>query len=364
MWISGAEVRMKSSFDAAIQSAYGFGAGDELSNLAALFSDAALDQYHLAIRAGLDPASEAFVDVAWIDKRPIAYLDPKKAGAELGDMLVIVEQHDRSGSTLRRACIFEVKMSPKANVPPVPVTPGGDSTDNQFRILCDWPTLYGLKATSGNRSFLLQNVVTRPGAGRGGVLAQAWYAAVKPTPESSLPVCEPWVVAPAICGARFNHTLGDALTACLLATPIENPKGTLTDVGRDFVEPTSAVDRPGWDHLVKEIIKVTCRYQLPPHYFGKYPGVRYRSRRTAKAGSAILLALAPAAFWHSFIGSLLAILVLLAVAMVTLRPWRSERHDAREMPEDNLFPVVFFTIRHSEPMDFGDRPVDGEDRLY
>ena len=94
MWTATAGQDLKTAFDDAIEVAYGNGRSDELENLANLFGDVAIDNYQKALYKGLASGSSAYVDIAWIDKRPIAKLSKDSKGAELGDMMLVVHQSD------------------------------------------------------------------------------------------------------------------------------------------------------------------------------------------------------------------------------------------------------------------------------
>ena len=288
MWTSTASTSLKKGFDDAIEIAYGNGQSGELENLSDLFSPRALDGYQQALLTGLDALSDASIDVAWIDKRPIAKLTKNGAGAELGDMMLVVHERDSVGFILKsRACLLEVKQSPDDPIPPVPVT-DGKSTKNQFEILSKWPTLYGLKATGTNRTYLLQNVTTHPSATIGGVIAQAWYVAVKPKSKTSVPTAKPWMVAPAVLDANFEHTLGDLFQACAQGSSLYHSVTKDVGVGREFSRELRLQNPPSWDALINAIISVCERYTLPEHLFGPSPGKRYlRSYRPPIASFAI-----------------------------------------------------------------------------
>ncbi|UGQ47313.1 hypothetical protein [Massilia endophytica] len=133
MWIAGAQTQLKAAFDRAIEAAYGKGRGGELENLANLFSPTTIGNFQRALQAGLDGRSAATVDIAWVDKRPIAKLSPTAPGAELGDMMIVVEEYypGNSAPSASRACLLEVKQSRSQIIPPVPVTSGA-STKNQL----------------------------------------------------------------------------------------------------------------------------------------------------------------------------------------------------------------------------------------
>ena len=343
MWAATADKDLKKAFDDAIEIAYGNGRNGELENLANLFGDVALDNYQQALLKGLDGGSTAAVDVAWIDKRPIAKLSATATGAELGDMMLVVNEYDPRGLQVSRACLLEVKQSPTEAIPPVPVT-GGESTKNQFQILSTWPVLYGLKATGSNHDYLLENIITQPGAAIGGVLAQAWYVAVKP-PSATAPTPMPWMAAPATTGAPFEHTLGEIFGACARGDSLTNKKiGTPIGVGRQFEKGKTLQNPPGWDALINTIISVTNSYDLPNYYFPHRPGRRYiPGRRFAPLAAFCGLSI-PSDAIPTASGVLIGILITCVTFAI------SKRFKARKCApaQDEAFPVLFFNVHHSE----------------
>ncbi len=346
MWTATADKELKKAFDDAIEIAYGNGRNGELENLANLFGDIALDNYQQALLKGLDGGSNAAVDVAWIDKRPIAKLSATATGAELGDMMLVVHEHDPRGLQVSRACLLEVKQSPGGAIPPVPVT-GGESTRNQFQILSSWPTLYGLKATGSNRAYLLENIITQPGAATGGVLAQAWYVAVKP-PSTTAPTPMPWMAAPAAAGAPFEHTLGEIFGACARGGSLTNTKvGAPIGVGRQFEEGKTLQNPPGWDALINAIISVTIFYDLPKHYFPHRAGRRYIPGRRFAPLAAFCGLNIPSGAIPTATGVLIGILIACVAAAIFMR-----RKAGKHAPaQDDAFPVLFLNVHHSENME-------------
>ncbi|MFL0336556.1 hypothetical protein [Stenotrophomonas maltophilia] len=373
MWTSTAPKDLKASFDNAISSAYGNGSNDELSNLAKLFSDAAMRNYERGLNNALDEDSAASVGLAWIDKRPIAKLTADGPGAELGDMLLVVEEFDPRGRVSTRACIVEVKQSPSSTIPPVPVTPGGESTKNQFKILSEWPAIHGVRATGSNNSYLLENVVTQPGPKDGGVLTQAWYAAVRPKSAGAANP-HPWMVAPAIRGAEFNYTLGDLFAACAIKRPLRGPDSRPIGVGREVdLEEVSA--QPGWSELIETIIDVARRYHLPPKYFGNERRNRYQQTfSNARDRAFLMFAMpAPGSFLNIALGTAAGVVlaaITLAIAFwlvmavnearMAARAARNKRAHQDKTEGDageRKFPVIHFSIFHGEryePQVFGD----------
>jgi hypothetical protein len=346
MWTATADKDLKKAFDDAIEIAYGNGRNRELENLANLFGDVALDNYQQALLKGLDGGSTAIVDVAWIDKRPIAKLSDTATGAELGDMMLVVNEYDPRGLQISRACLLEVKQSPTEVIPPVPVT-SGQSTKNQFQILSTWPTLYGLKATGSNRDYLLENIITQPGAATGGVLAQAWYVAVKPA-SATTPTPMPWMAAPAEAGAPFEHTLGDIFGTCARGGSLTNKTiGTPIGVGREFEQGKTLQNPPGWDALINAIISVTNSYDLPEHYFPRGPGKRYiRGRRFAPFAALGGLKV-PSGAMPTASGVLIGILIACATFAIS-KLFQARK---RALAPDEAFPVLFFKVRHSENLE-------------
>ncbi|WP_414494772.1 hypothetical protein [Stenotrophomonas maltophilia] len=373
MWTSTAPKDLKASFDNAISSAYGNGSNDELSNLAKLFSDAAMRNYERGLNNALDEDSAASVGLAWIDKRPIAKLTADGPGAELGDMLLIVEEFDPQGRVSTRACIVEVKQSPSSTIPPVPVTPGSESTKNQFKILSEWPTIHGVRATGSNNSYLLENVVTQPGPKDGGVLTQAWYAAVRPKSAGAANPY-PWMVAPAIRGADFNYTLGDLFAACAIKQSLRGPDSRPIGVGRE-VDLEEVRAQPGWSELIETIIVVARRYHLPPKYFDNKKTNRYRQTYiNARDHAFLMLAMpAPGSVLNIALGTATGIVlaaITLAIAFWLVQVANDARISARAArkeiahqdksegdADERKFPVIYFSIFHGEKYDqqvFGD----------
>lgn len=361
MWTSTADVSLKKGFDDAIEASYGNGRDGELENLSDLFSPAALDGYQQALLAGLDGSSDATIDVAWIDKRPIAKLTKSGAGAELGDMMLVVHERDLAGSIRKsRACLLEVKQSPSATIPPVPVTKG-KSTENQFRILSAWPTLYGLKATGSNHTYLLQNVDTHPPVTTGGIAAHAWYVAVKPPSKSGAVTATPWMAAPAVRGVDFHHTLGDLFQACAQGNSLYHPVTKDMGVGREFARGHTLQNPPSWDALINAIISVCDKYELPEHYFGPAPGKRYlRGPVRARTSLALLAGLNGAALANTLAGVSLACsatlcaLFVLYVRRMSLSPYRNFPFGRFDYVRRALlsrrkhFPVLIFNIFHGD----------------
>lgn len=344
MWKATAGQDLENAFDNAIGIAYGNGRNDELENLANLFSDTALANFQAALLKGLVPGSKAYVDVAWIDKRPIAKVSKNARGAELGDMLLVVDETEASGVRKSRACILEVKQSPSQTIPPVPVT-SGKSTRNQFAILSACPTIFGLKATGTNSQYLLENIVTQPYTGHGGAIAQAWYVAAKP-PSGSVPVQDPWMAAPAINGVPFVHTLGALFGACARGQPLPNAlNNTPIDVGRDFEPGNNLALPPGWDALINAIISVAKLYDLPRHHFPfRLRMSRYlRGRDFASVSLFSFFGLMPET---SLIINTLLTGMCLALYVVLVR--KTFFPPKPPSVQRRAFPILFFTIIHGE----------------
>lgn len=345
MW-TNKDREMTEDFNTAFRLSHENGhAKGELANLAKLFSDEALSLYAQALHNGLQPGSEAWADVAWIDKRPIARLAKKGVGAELGDMLLIVNHIDPAGPVSSRACILEVKKSDSEAIKPVPVTTG-KSTKNQFAILSSWPTIYELAATGNSRSDLLMNIVTNDDSSLD-VLAQAWYAVVRPLSSEK----HHWMAAPAIKGASFAHSLGDLFTACCRARSLcVSDSGRSLEVGRYFKPDLTLNEPPNWDSLVNKILSVADRYDLPQSYFKGYASGR---RRSTRAGlPAISIATASPELWHESLLSLgltcitfILILGILSIQILSLRTRYGEMHRRKRRGK---FPVLTLTCVHSE----------------
>lgn len=353
MWIS--YQALVDSFDTAFDAAYGNGERDELANLAKLFGPVAIAGYAQALVNGLDPGSSAAVDVAWIDKRPIAWLEKDGVGAELGDMMLVVHEHDPSGLWRSRACILEVKQSPSDPIPPVPVTGGGSSTDRQFKILREWPEIYGIKKTATNRSYLLEKIVTQQCASDLSVLAQAWYVAVKP-PVANGEIYSPWMAAPAVQGAEFEHTLGELFARCARGESVVNIKvGNAIAVGRSFEPGHVLQNPPGWDALINAIISVAREYSMPRRYFGKNARRRYIAGG-AMVGPAAAVADSPlSAAWHMVSGIVFAILLaLVSVLVLVLSGWgapkRKDDDPNQKAIMEERFPILFLQVMHGESM--------------
>lgn len=358
MWNATARQDLKASFDAAISSAYGNGESKELANLAKLFSESALRNYEIGLNEALDRDSAAAVGVAWIDKRPIAKLSASEPGAELGDMLLVVEEYDADGNSSMRACIVEVKQSPSSAIPPVPVTPRSRSTRNQLRVLSEWPTIHGLLATGSNKRYLLENIVTRPGEGPSGVLAQAWYAAVKPR-SGAAPFSDPWMAAPAIEGASFDSTLGELFAACATCTSLAVQGWGRIHVGREVVQ-QQIVSPPGWSQLIDTILCVTRMYPKPPEHFGRSAkGSRYELARSSKMKQrASLMMVMPATlgFWSGTLSTFLGVLCGVLIAAFALESGPSLIESVRTVLHRRgilgrkRFPVLFIQVYHGNEM--------------
>ncbi len=346
MWTANAEIDLKKAFDDAIEIAYGNGKRDELENLANLFGDVALDNYQQALLKGLDVSSFAAIDVAWIDKRPIATLTETGAGSELGDMMLVVNEFDHSVLQKSRACLLEVKQSSSKDIPPVPVTTG-KSTKNQFKILAAWPTLYGLKATGSNHSYLLENIITQPGAEPGGVLAQAWYVAVKP-PSTATPTPMPWMAAPAEEGAPFKHTLGDLFGACARGASLTNNTGATIGVGREFEKGKTLQNPPGWDALINTIISVTHSYNFPEHYFKDRAG---RRRYIHGRGVMPFMALGGLNISSDATQSAFIFLAGIIFSCITLAVFTFVKPRECAHTQNKTFPVLFFNVYHGNPQE-------------
>ncbi|CAE6696532.1 hypothetical protein [Paraburkholderia domus] len=276
MWKHDAEDSLTAGFDSTIATAFGNGEKGELENLANLFSPRAIAGYRDALLSGLNPSCDAAIDVAWIDKRPIAYLKEDETGAELGDMMLVIHKRSADGHLREsRACLLEVKQSTEDPIKPVPVT-SNESTLNQFAILSEWPPLYGLKTTGRNSAYLLKDIKTKPTKTSTGAIPEAWYVAVKPKPQAGVPASDPWMAAPAVGGASFEHTLGNLFQAFVQAKPLHHPTILDVDVGREYVTKHSGNAPHTWDELVTNIIWVAKKYNLPKSLFKKR-GTRYRS---------------------------------------------------------------------------------------
>lgn len=352
------------AFNMAFFAAYGTGVLDELENLGKLFSPAARIAYAQALATGLVKGGSASVDVAWIDKRPIAIFNAGDAGAELGDMMLVIFERYGSGPLESRACLLEVKQSPTDPVPPVPVT-DGQSTRNQFKILSTWEPIHAVKKTSTNKDTLLTNVVTKT-CGLEDALAQAWYVAVKPPPSSGV-VTNPWVAAPAIAGSEFNFTLGELFVACARGESLTD-KISLKPirVGKSFKLNHTLQAPYGWDALINTIIdKVTQQYRMPPKYYGWPAAMRYFSGVvvTGVATGAVAQSQASSTTldWLSAVIFLTALTNLIMLYFVR-KLWRlvlnptPTAHAADLDDEDGGarihaggFPILIFSVAHDEP---------------
>lgn len=352
MWIS--PKTLIESFETAFDAAYGNGESDELSNLAKLFGPTALAGYAQALASGLDAGSSAAVDVAWIDKRPIAWLEKNGVGAELGDMMLVVHEHDPIGLWRSRACILEVKQSPSESIPGVPVTEGS-STANQFRILSEWPEIYGLKRTATNLRYLLEKIVTQKSPGDTSVLAQAWYVAVKP-PVANGKVASPWMAAPAVKGAKFEHTLGRLFAECALGGKLHNSIANKPiAVGRCFEKGNVLESPPGWDTMINAIISVAQSYSMPKHYFGKNALRRYIAGGAMVGPATAGAESSSSVVWHTVSGVVFGILLaLIPVFLLLLRArWQHEREIDdfnQEAIMEKKFPILFLQVIHGESM--------------
>jgi hypothetical protein len=355
MWTTTSASDLKNAFDATIELAYGAGRRGELENLANLFADTATAGYQQALQQGLDSQSEAYVDVAWIDKRPIATITEADVGAELGDMLIVVHEFDPDGLKVSRACLLEVKQSPSIAVPAVPVN-SDQSTTNQFKILSTWPPLYGLKATGSNKTYLLENINTRPCYGDGGALAQAWYVAVKPPSANGVPTSTPWVAAPAISGANFEHTLGEIFSACARGVSLKNSRGrTPIQVGREF-QMWEFHFPNNWNSLVNAIIWVAQKYSLPPGLFSGKRRRRYVPGWHFVPAGFLGFGL-PSPTLNVTDGIFIFLITLSTFAAVTYSQWwwRGRIRDPLSPIKRGAFPVMTFQIYHSEPIEISRR---------
>ncbi|MCA8251447.1 hypothetical protein LGN12_30340 [Burkholderia multivorans] len=361
MWSSNAGPALKRAFDSAIAAAYGSGRQGELENLADLFSDNALDSYQQALLSGLDPLSDASVDVAWIDKRPIAKIAANNEGAELGDMMLVVNERDTFGAVLKsRACLLEVKQAPQIPIPPVPVFSDA-STLNQFAILSSWPVLTTLKMTGRNVVNLLENVDTNPANIVGGTVAQAWYVAVKPKSSGGAPTPDPWVAAPAVAGADFCHSLGDVFGACARGDTLHHPNPSIgaMAVGRGFSRIHPFHGQTSWDALISAIIFVTEHYNLPAFYFPLLRRKRYRRGifRPPFLFSAVGF-VDPSALGWMTVGILIGLIFASIFFYKILYPWRWVlgflgvpfwRKKYPRWPFQKRFPVIVFNVFHGDP---------------
>ncbi|NUT61914.1 hypothetical protein [Herbaspirillum sp. C9C3] len=374
MWTSTAEADLKSAFDDAIKNAYGSGLNGELENLAELFSPAALYAYKTSLLKGLDNQSDAAVDLAWIDKRPVAYRakvnaspiadEVIKPGCELGDMLLIANTYGPDGTLQKsQACILEVKQANAVPIPAVPVFPNEDSTRNQFKILESWPKLYGIKKTGSNNDYLVKAVNTWPNSPKnGGVRAQAWYVAVLShgTPLGTLK--SPWMAAPAVSGEPFDkYTLGEIFSACAQGISLKTSIGDI-QVGREF-ERKNYASASNWNAVINSIIHTTQAYDLPKSLFPSDELSRYfwgyRARGSWMWG-AIGLALPSTEFTTGVVTGL----AISAAAFMALRlyKWVQDRQDHERRLEDweaqkaDRFWILSFNVKLSRPLDEVSRP--------
>ncbi|HEY4084152.1 MAG TPA: hypothetical protein VGM81_25980 [Burkholderiaceae bacterium] len=353
------------AFNVAFAAAYGNGVRGELENLGKLFSPAARNAYAQALAEGLVQGGSASVDVAWIDKRPIAILNAGDTGAELGDMMLVIHESYGNGPLESRACLLEVKQSPADPVPPVPVTEENESTKNQFKILSTWDPIHTLKKTATNKDTLLSNIVTKTGS-LDAALAQAWYVAVKPPPSSGW-VMDPWVAAPAIAGSEFDFTLGELFVACARGDSLTDKKsGKTIAVGRGFKLNHTLQTPYSWDALINTIIhKVAQQYRMPPKYYTWPTAWRYFSGIVISGVATG--AIAQTQTYQSAPALLPAIVLLTAVtSLATLyfvwKLWRLVRRpvptvEAADFDDDDggarihagRFPILIFTVAHDEP---------------
>lgn len=361
MWSSDADQELKKAFDSVIAAAYGAGRKGELENLADLFSNKALKGYQQALLSGLDVWSDAAVDVAWVDKRPIATIAGNSVGAELGDMMLVVHERDYFGAQIRsRACLLEVKQSPHISIPFVPVF-NDESTKNQFAILSAWPVLETLKMTGANTHNLLEGVETKPANIVGGAVAQAWYVAVKPKSSTGIPTPDPWMAAPAVAGADFRHSLGELFGACARGAALFHPKSGDMAVGREFSRVLRYSGKPSWDVLISAIIFVTEHYSLPRSLFSGLRDKRYRRGKFKPPFLFSALSVVdPSALSWMTVGMLLGFIAACAVFYALLYPWRWAlgtlgiplwrksfiRWKLRRNPE--IFPVIVFNVFHGD----------------
>lgn len=340
MWKKKASLNMALLFNALFHKRHQLASTSELQNLSKLFSNSVLSGIEAILSLALTKGSKASVDIAWIDKRPIAYWSKKHPGAELGDMMIVSHYYQPNGAYKNsRACLLEVKQSKTMDVPPVPVT-RGKSTLNQLHILTLWPKLLYLRMTGSHKSSLMKNIDLQSSSTADELLSQAWYVAVKPKSHPHR-----WVAAPAIAGAPFRYTLGEIIAACLQGESLPKfPAVSRYKVGRDFIgKPDFATNpNPEWADLICGIAFTAHEYALPQSHFGKSAGKRLVRGRVVTGTAALGISL-------PFVTDPVAADTLTYIACVCLAfgiglsTYLLDRHRERQR-----FPVLFFHIQQGE----------------
>lgn len=213
------------------------------------------------------------VQLAWIDKIPIARSAGLTRGTELGDaVLFAIEQwRDPTGRLLRgraRAAVLQAKIArdvAQLAAPSVPVGTG-ISSSNELVLLSNWPS-FDLYPTAGSASPSLSGVKVTP---TGAPPPEAWFIAAPGRglgagARAAWPCW--WMAGQPSRGAACATTLGTMLVDFLL------PAMSGATVGAPFVHrdpaPVGGVATPpDWSDLCNEIRRIAARYHAPPSVFG------------------------------------------------------------------------------------------------
>ncbi|MBF04849.1 MAG: hypothetical protein CMP76_16325 [Flavobacterium sp.] len=244
----------------------------ELAALSKLFKDEFLRGLEkiLNINSRNEPNyKESFeVSCGWIDKIPLAKFTGTvtdingnyiRGKMELGDLLIIYTSNNsfktkdgiKTDSLANRAIIVQAKIANKAfpNVPIGSIRSGrANSTSKELALLSKWPE-FDLYQTSKSTIPLLQNLNldnSKPNAKFAGFFSRKWYIG-KPS-----------------YGETCTDSLGDLITGL-----IKGIEGEDFDIGKTG----------DWNSLIKELVEVCGKYQLPNFIFGKSAGSRFKSMK-------------------------------------------------------------------------------------
>ncbi|UGS24477.1 hypothetical protein [Flavobacterium channae] len=242
----------------------------ELAALSKLFKNKFLEDLEtiLNINSRNEPYyKERFeVSCGWIDKIPLAKFTSTindingnriTGKMELGDLLLIYTHNNKfstdkgiqNNAIQNRAAIVQAKIADKA----FPLVPIGqiysskvNSTSKELALLSKWPE-FDLYQTSKSTNPLLTNVNldrTKPNAKFAGFYQKKWY------------VGEPSHTA--VC----NDSLGDLIMGMISGRD-----------GQDF-DTSKTGD---WNSLIKKMVEICGKYQLPNFIFGSSSGSRLKN---------------------------------------------------------------------------------------
>jgi hypothetical protein len=226
---------------------------------------------------------ELEIQLAWIDKRPLAKLGAYANRVELGDAAIFffdLMQSRKTSYRQARALILQAKVAKEPRQlaqPTVPINPSNpaisSSTARELALMSRWDR-FDLYKASGSRIPVVRGIAIGSSTK---TPPNGWYMAtprIPPTPEQQAAWKSPWMCAPAENRASCNVTLGSLLWAFFSSSKLPAGVNKLPEVGADFdFDPKYLTEPRGqdWNRLCIEMLRLCPGNKLPQSLFGRRP---------------------------------------------------------------------------------------------